>query len=57
MYMDLVGKLEEKNHCEDLRIDRNIILKWISTKLEDRVWTGKWQALANAVINFGFHKM
>jgi hypothetical protein len=31
-----VRKPEEKNHCEDLGIDRNIILKWTSTKLEDR---------------------
>jgi hypothetical protein len=34
--MDLVGKLEEKNHCEDLGIQWKIILKQISTKLEDK---------------------
>jgi hypothetical protein len=37
VYTILVGKPEEKNHLEDLGIDRRIILKWI---FEFGMWNG-----------------
>jgi len=35
-YIILVGKLRERDHFEDLGVDRKIVLKWIFKK-----WGGK----------------
>jgi len=32
LYRVLVGKLERKNHLEDLGVDERIILRWIFRK-------------------------
>jgi hypothetical protein len=40
-----------------------IILKWIYKKCDRKAWTGliwprdRWQAVVNAVMNFGFNNM
>jgi hypothetical protein len=50
------GNLRERDHLEDIRVDRRIILKLIFKK-----WCGvqeqaqdmhRWQAVVNAVMNF-----
>lgn len=35
----LVGKLEEKNHLEDLRLDVRTVLKLIFQKLHGKLWS------------------
>jgi hypothetical protein len=35
-----VGNLRERDHLEELRVDRRIILEWILKKLVDRKCTG-----------------
>jgi len=42
-YIILVGKLRERDHFEDLGVDRKIILKWILKKWDVRQgldWSG-----------------
>jgi hypothetical protein len=39
-YRVLVGRLEGKNHLEDLGIDGRIMLKWIFNKWDREAWTG-----------------
>jgi len=39
VYRVLLGKLEGRNHWEDLGIDGWIILGWISRRLDVGVWT------------------
>ena len=34
------GDLRERDHLEDLSIDRRIILKWIFKKYDGEVWIG-----------------
>jgi len=34
------GDLRERDHVEDLGIDRGIILKWIFKKYDGEVWIG-----------------
>ena len=42
----------ERNHLEDLGVDR-IILKWILKKWNGEAWPGLlWRALVNEVTNF-----
>jgi hypothetical protein len=35
-----VGDLMERDHLEDVGIDRRIILKWIFKKWDGETWTG-----------------
>jgi len=35
-----LGNLRERNHLEDLGVDGNMTLKWISKKWDDRACTG-----------------
>jgi hypothetical protein len=39
-YRVLVGELRERDHLEDLGIDRKIILRWIFRKWDGGAWTG-----------------
>jgi len=34
------GNLRERDHLEDIGIDRRIILDWILEKLVEMIWTG-----------------
>ena len=34
------GNLRDRDHLEDIGIDRRIILEWILEKLVGRIWTG-----------------
>ena len=34
-----MGKLQERNHSEDLGVDEGMILKWLFKKQDGRVWT------------------
>jgi len=52
------GKLREREHLEDPRVDGEIILRWIFRKWyggsrTGLIWLriGRWQDLVNAVIN------
>jgi hypothetical protein len=54
-YRDLVGKLEGRNHLEDLDIDGRIIFKWIKYRYGVGVdWINlidRWRTLVTAVMN------
>jgi hypothetical protein len=39
-YGILVGNLMERDHLEDLSVDKLIILKWILKKWDEEAWTG-----------------
>ena len=53
----------ERDHLEVLGVYWRIILKQIFKMWDGEAWTGialaqdsgRWQALVNAVMNFGFH--
>ena len=51
------GDLKERDHLEDLEVDRRIVLKWILKKWDVEVWTeltwlrkGCW-GVVNGVMN------
>jgi hypothetical protein len=60
----LVGK-PERDHLEDLDVDRRIILKWTFKKLKVRLWIGFiWLMIGNNArllciqqLTFSFHEM
>jgi hypothetical protein len=39
-YWILVGNLKERDHLEDLGLDKLIILNWILKKWDEEAWTG-----------------
>jgi len=63
--MDMVGDLKERDHLEDLGVDKRLIKKM---DLQEVGWRGKnwidqlqdrdrWRALVNVTTTSGLHKM